>query len=108
MPNRGKHAFDRIARSQMAPVLGREVVESQKVVAVPEEAGDRVRYFVPYFSTRTSIAAAARFGAIEMSRRSAFMLCCTEVATLLSTLIVLCCQHRCRRVPGKEGVRNDV
>ena len=40
MPNRRERALDRVSRSQVLPVLGREVIEGKQRMAVFAEAGD--------------------------------------------------------------------
>src|SRR5918998_4343027 len=42
VPQRGEHALDRVRGAQALPVLGREVVEGQRCVAVLRRAGDRL------------------------------------------------------------------
>jgi hypothetical protein len=43
--HRGERAFDDIRRAQMLPVLGREVVEGEQRIAIPDQASDRLVVF---------------------------------------------------------------
>lgn len=43
MPDGGEDAFDRVRRSEMIPMLGREVEEGQQRLAVPGQAVDGLR-----------------------------------------------------------------
>ena len=64
-------------------------------------------YVIAYFFTNVAMAvsAAARSGAIPISRKSCFIAGGTVLATLFSTLAVLCTQQRCCRVVGKTASR---
>jgi hypothetical protein len=68
VPNRRKHALDRVRRSVVIPVFGGKVVE-RRAARFPGQARGCLVVFRPNFSTNTSIddSAEARFGARDRS-----------------------------------------
>ncbi len=78
----------------MIPMFHRKIKEREQRLAIRRQAFDRLGAFRPVFlKTSIAVSAAARLGESQTSRRSFFMLGCTERATLFDTFAVLCTQH---------------
>ena len=94
--HRREHAFDDVARAQMLPVLGREVVESEQRIAILDQAFDRLVVFnAPGFDE--GVERHERIflvSAIQISCRARLAFDCWLFGSLLRTLAVLCTQQR--------------
>ena len=97
MPNGCEHALDRVRRSQMVPVLGREVVEGQQCAAILDQAGHRLGVFgAILFSERRDCRFGPSHGPAPSRSRADPILAAgwTDLGSLSSTLAVLCTVQR--------------
>src|ERR1700720_1266370 len=100
--DRREWAFDGVGRSQMLPVLSREVVEGKQRVAILDQALDSLVVFDAPSSMKASNAARASFlvSAIQISWSARLAFDCWLLGSLFKTLAVLCTQQRWPRVLG--------
>ena len=106
MTDRREHALDGIARAQMVPMLGREVVEGQQRLAILGQAGDGLVVLVArIWRGSVSIASSAVGAGLGRPNLAKVCLRCWAApisASLFNTLAVLCTQQRWCRVAAKD------